>query len=71
LHLNGQLTTQEINRQVADASKSGFGGVAVLPVTAGAQHPAGLPSPGMSRTYLTEEYLVVIRIYKGSKIQWN
>ncbi|NRF41238.1 glycosyl hydrolase [Pedobacter foliorum] len=55
-HLNGQLTTQEINRQVADAAKSGFGGVAVLPVTAGAQHPTGLPSPGMSPTYLTEEY---------------
>nr|WP_068887585.1 glycosyl hydrolase [Pedobacter panaciterrae] len=55
-HLNGKLTTQEINRQVTDAAKSGFGGVAVLPVTAGKQHPTGLPSPGMSPEYLTEDY---------------
>lgn len=55
-HLNGKLTTQEINRQVGDAAKSGFGGVAVLPVTAGKQHPTGLPSPGMSPEYLTEDY---------------
>jgi hypothetical protein len=55
-HLNGNLTTAEINRQVADAMKMGFGGVTILPVTAGKQHPTGLPSPGMSPAYLSEDY---------------
>jgi hypothetical protein len=55
-HLNGNLTTTEINKQVADAMKMGFGGVTILPVTAGKQHPTGLPSPGMSPAYLSEDY---------------
>jgi hypothetical protein len=55
-HLNGGLTTAELNKQVADAMKIGFGGVTVLPVTAGKQHPTGLPSPGMSPAYLSDEY---------------
>jgi hypothetical protein len=55
-HLNGNLSTNEINKQVADALRAGFGGVTILPVTAGKQHPTGLPSPGMSPTYLTDEY---------------
>ncbi|MCC8424534.1 glycosyl hydrolase [Mucilaginibacter sp. UR6-11] len=55
-HLNGELSTGELNKQVADAIKIGFGGVTVLPVTAGRQHPTGLPSPGMSPAYLSEDY---------------
>jgi hypothetical protein len=55
-HLNGTLTTTELNKQVADAIKMGFGGVTILPVTAGKQHPTGLPSPGMSPTYLSDAY---------------
>ncbi|MES2376916.1 MAG: glycosyl hydrolase [Bacteroidota bacterium] len=55
-HLNGDLTTDEINKQVNAAMKAGFGGVTILPVTAGKQHPTGLPSPGMSPAYLTDEY---------------
>ncbi|MGF7078715.1 glycosyl hydrolase [Mucilaginibacter sp. UYCu711] len=55
-HLNGNLTTDEINKQVAATMKAGFGGVTILPVTAGRQHPTGLLSPGMSPVYLTGEY---------------
>jgi hypothetical protein len=55
-HLNGNLTTDEINKQVAATMKVGFGGVTILPVTAGRQHPTGLPAPGMSPIYLTDEY---------------
>jgi hypothetical protein len=55
-HLNGQLTTEVINKQVTDAGKAGFGGVAVLPVTPGKQHPTGLPSPGMTPEYLSKDY---------------
>ncbi|MEO5891130.1 MAG: glycosyl hydrolase [Ferruginibacter sp.] len=55
-HLNGKLTSAEINRQVADAVRSGFGGVTVLPVTANPQYPTNLPSPGMSPEYLSDAY---------------
>jgi len=55
-HLNGQLTKAKIETQIDDAGRSGFGGVAVLPVTARPQHPTGLPAPGMSPEYLSSEY---------------
>jgi len=55
-HLNGKLTTEGINKQIADAGKYGFGGVAVLPVTPGPQYPTNAPAPGMSPAYLSSEY---------------
>src|SRR6186713_526589 len=55
-HLNGTLTKEQINKQVMDAVKIGFGGVAVLPVTANTQYPTGLPSPGMTPGYLSDVY---------------
>ena len=55
-HMNGTMTRAGIDQQVADAIKSGFGGVAVLPVTANKQHPTGLPTPGMKPEYLSEAY---------------
>jgi hypothetical protein len=67
-HLNGTLTTAEINKQVADAMKMGFGGLTILPVTAGKQHPTGLPSPGMSPAYLSEDYFALYAdILKATK----
>ena len=56
-HLNGSLTTGEIIKQM-DAAKfnSGFGGVTVLPVSPGPQHPTGLPCPGMKPAFLSDEY---------------
>ena len=56
-HINGKLTTAEIEKQM-DAAKSlsGFGGVTVLPVTAGKQHPTGKPTPGMEPPFLSKEY---------------
>lgn len=71
-HLNGKLTTAEINKQVADAVRSGFGGVTVLPVTANTQYPTGLPSPGMSPQYLSEayflKYLDILTAAKANKV---
>ena len=55
-HLNGKLTTEGIDKQIADAGKYGFGGVAVLPVTPGPQYPTNTPAPGMSPAYLSSEY---------------
>jgi len=55
-HLNGKLTQSEIRRQLIDAKKSGFGGVTVLPVTGGPQHPTKIPCPGMKPAFLTDEY---------------
>ena len=47
-HLNGRLSSDEIVRQIEDAKNlAGFGGVTVLPVSPGAQHPTGKPCPGM------------------------
>ena len=56
-HINGKLTTEEIYKQM-DAAKflSGFGGVTVLPVSAGKQHPTGKPTPGMEPAFLSDEY---------------
>ncbi len=56
-HLNGHLTKDEIEKQIREAKElSGFGGVTVLPVTPGRQHPTGLPCPGMTPEFLSEEY---------------
>lgn len=56
-HLNGHLTKEGVEKQIQEAKKlSGFGGVTVLPVTAGPQHPTGLPCPGMTPSFLSEEY---------------
>ena len=56
-HLNGTLQRSAIRRQMVDAQHlCGFGGVTVLPVTAGPQHPTGKPCPGMRPAYLSDEY---------------
>lgn len=56
-HINGKLTTAEIEKQMEAAkSLSGFGGVTVLPVSAGKQHPTGKPTPGMEPAFLSEEF---------------
>lgn len=56
-HLNGHLTTEGITKQITEAKDiAGFGGVTVLPVTAGPQHPTGLPCPGMTPAFLSDEY---------------
>lgn len=62
-HLNGKLSTGEIVKQM-DAAKfnSGFGGITVLPVSAGPQHPTGLPCPGMEPAFLSDEYFDRYRI---------
>ncbi len=58
-HLNGDLSTDEIVRQMNAAQKqSGFGGVTVLPVTAGSQHPTGLPCPGMKPEFMSDAYFM-------------
>ena len=56
-HLNGHLTKERVEKQITEAKNlSGFGGVTVLPVSPGPQHPTGLPCPGMTPEYLSEEY---------------
>ncbi|WP_160150015.1 glycosyl hydrolase [Parabacteroides sp. Marseille-P3160] len=56
-HLNGHLTTGKIEKEVTEAKTlSGFGGVTVLPVSPRPQHPTGIPCPGMSPAYLSDEY---------------
>jgi len=56
-HINGKMTTAEIEKQMEAAkSLSGFGGVTVLPVSAGKQHPTGKPTPGMKPAFLSDEY---------------
>ncbi len=56
-HLNGALTDEHIERQLTEArDKAGFGGVAVLPVTAQPHWRKGYICPGMSPEYLGEEY---------------
>lgn len=56
-HINGKMTTAGIEKQMEAAkSLSGFGGVTVLPVTAGKQHPTGKPTPGMEPAFLSDEY---------------
>ncbi|MFA5901724.1 MAG: hypothetical protein WC829_21710, partial [Hyphomicrobium sp.] len=56
-HINGKMTTAEIEKQMEAAkSLSGFGGVTVLPVSAGRQHPTGKPTPGMEPAFLSDEF---------------
>jgi hypothetical protein len=56
-HINGKLTTSEIEKQMEAAKTgSGYGGVTVLPVTAGKQHPTGKPTPGMEPAFLSDDY---------------
>lgn len=56
-HLNGHLTTEHIDRQLTEARDlSGFGGVAVLPVTAQPHWQKGFMCPGMSPEFLGTEY---------------
>jgi hypothetical protein len=55
-HLNGTLTKELIDKQMTDAAHSGFGGVAVLPVTQGPMAFRQGIAPGMSPAYLSEEY---------------
>ena len=56
-HLNGHLTKEGVEKQIQEAKElSGFGGVTVLPVTAGPQHPTGLSCPGMTPAFLSDEY---------------
>lgn len=55
-HLNGHLQRDTIVRQMTDAARCGFGGVTILPVSPGPQHPTGKPCPGMTPPYLTDEY---------------
>ena len=43
-HLNGHLQKDTIVKQISDVKNlCGFGGVTVLPVSAGPQHPTGKP----------------------------
>jgi hypothetical protein len=56
-HLNGELTKEHIEKQITEAKTlSRFGGVAVLPVSPRPQHPTGIPCPGMSPAFLSEDY---------------
>lgn len=56
-HLNGTLTKEGIEKQIREAKEiSGFGGVTVLPVTEGRQWNTGLPTPGTSPEFLSEEF---------------
>lgn len=54
--INGKLTKQEIDKQVTDAYKAGFGGVAPLPLTAGFSF--GGAKPGMEPAYFSDEYFI-------------
>ena len=57
-HINGALTTAGIEQQISEAKQlSGYGGVAVLPVSAGRQWGGtGFISPGTEPAYLSNEY---------------
>ncbi|MDO5571647.1 MAG: glycosyl hydrolase [Bacteroidales bacterium] len=56
-HINGHLTTQGIKDQIIKADTlNGFGGVTVLPISAGGQYKTGIPCPGTEPQYLSKEY---------------
>jgi hypothetical protein len=56
-HINGCLTTEGIEKQLSEAKNlSGFGGVAVLPVTAHPQVGTGILCPATEPAYLSNEY---------------
>ncbi len=50
-HINGELTTEEIRRQMKDAHDVGFTGVSLLPLA-----DKGTGRPGTSPKFLSEEY---------------
>lgn len=50
-HINGELTTEGIRKQMIDAKKAGFSGVSLLPLAE--KSPA---KPGTSPKFLSEEY---------------
>ena len=51
-HINGELTTEGIQKQMKDAKKSGFGGISVLPLA-----PKNDGRPGTTPKFLSPEYL--------------
>lgn len=56
-HINGRMTKEGIEKQLSEAkSLSGFGGVTVLPVSAGEQVGTGKICPGTEPAYLSDEY---------------
>lgn len=56
-HLNGSLTKDGVERQITDAKNlSGFGGITVLPVTAGPHFNTGALCPGTEPTFLSNEF---------------
>ncbi len=56
-HLNGDLTTSKISEELTEArDEAGFGGVAVLPVTAQPHWRNGYLCPGMKQEFLSPEF---------------
>ena len=56
-HINGELTTDGIYRQIGDAfQKDGFGGVAILPLTPDKMWQTADTCPGTTPDYLSEPY---------------
>lgn len=56
-HINGRMTKAGIEKEIGDTkSLSGFGGVTVLPVSAGMQWGSENWCPGTEPEYLSEEY---------------
>ncbi len=56
-HLNGHLTKEGIEKQITGAKTiSGFGGLAVLPVSPARRWTDEVPCPGMTPEYLSEDY---------------
>ena len=56
-HINGELTTDGIYRQIGDAfQKDGFGGVAILPLTPDKMWQTPDTCPGTTPDYLSEPY---------------
>jgi hypothetical protein len=57
LHLNGAMMTAGIDELMHDAKvQSGYGGIALLPVSAGTRWGDTTLSPGTEPAYLTDEY---------------
>ncbi len=61
-HLNGDMTKEGIEKQIADAqNKSGYGGMTPLPVTQLAHWFDGHLCPGMTPEFLTPEYFALYK----------
>jgi hypothetical protein len=57
LHVNGRMTTSGIEALLGDAKQlSGYGGITVLPVSAGTRWGGNTWSPGTEPEYLSDEY---------------